>query len=270
VLTLSLPAFLSIFTAVMMTVVDVAVERPIGSGSIDVTRKLGFTSAFLSVTNIAVAFCGHSCFFTVMSEFKRPDDWPKALALLQICDTTLYLVASVVIYIYVGVDVPSPALTAAASATIRKVIWGIAIPTIVIAGVIYGHVAAKYIFDRVFAGTKHTVKHTKTGMFGWIGITAGVWIIAFIIAESIPVFSNLLGLLCALFASWFSYGIPGILWLWMHYGEWFDGTKRKIMFASNVVLVLVGITICALGLWSSGEAIAADSGSAPWSCASNV
>ena len=41
----------------LMTLGDVAAERPIGSGSIEVTRQLGFTGAFLAVTNIAIAFC---------------------------------------------------------------------------------------------------------------------------------------------------------------------------------------------------------------------
>jgi amino acid permease len=263
-------SFFSIFTGVMMTMIDVGIERPIGSASIDLSRTIGFTSAFLSVTNIAVAFSGHSCFFSVLSEFKKPEEWPKALALLQVCDTTLYLVASIVIYVYVGPDVPSPALSAASSVTVRKAIWGIAIPTIVIAGVIYGHVAAKYIFVRVFAGTKHVVKKTKTGTIGWIVITIGIWAIGFVIAESIPVFSNLLGLLCALFASWFSYGLPGMFWLWMYYGEWFSSGKRIAMFVCNVLLVIIGTVICALGLWSSGEAIATDSGTSPWTCASNT
>lgn len=266
----SFASFASIFTAVMVTMIDVGIEKPIGTTSLEVSRTIGFTSAFLSVTNIAVAFSGHSCFFSVMSEFKQPSDWPKALLLLQVCDTVLYVVVSVVIYIYVGPGVPSPALSAAGSPVVRKVIWGIAIPTIVIAGVIYGHVAAKYIFVRAFAGTKHLAKRTTLGVVGWLGITAAIWVVAWVIAQSIPVFSNLLGLVCALFASWFSYGIPGALWLWMHYGEWFASPRRAVLFALNALLVLVGLLLCALGLWCSGEAIARDSGTDPWSCKSNA
>ncbi|KAL2167096.1 hypothetical protein VTG60DRAFT_1716 [Thermothelomyces hinnuleus] len=266
----SFASFASIFTAVMVTMIDVGIEKPIGTTSIEASRTIGFTSAFLAVTNIAVAFSGHSCFFSVMSEFKQPNDWPKALMLLQVCDTVLYIVVSVVIYVYAGPDVPSPALSAAGSPVVRKVIWGIAIPTIVIAGVIYGHVAAKYIFVRVFAGTKHVAKRTTLGVVGWLGITAATWIIAWVIAQSIPVFSNLLGLVCALFASWFSYGIPGFLWLWMHYGNWFSSPKKIVRFSLNVLLLLVGLVLCALGLWSSGEAIAQDSGSDPWTCKSNA
>ncbi len=40
-----------------MTVGDVATGRPVGSATFAVTREIGFTSAFLAVTNIAVSFC---------------------------------------------------------------------------------------------------------------------------------------------------------------------------------------------------------------------
>ena len=37
----------------------------------------------------------------------------------------------------------------------------------------------------------------------WVAITLTMWIIAWIIAESIPVFNDLLSLISALFASWY-------------------------------------------------------------------
>ncbi|KAK7414256.1 hypothetical protein QQX98_006853 [Neonectria punicea] len=267
---MSMASCASITLAVLITLADVAIERPIGSGSIEVTRELGLAGAFLAVTNIAIAFSSHSCFFSVIAEFKKPEDWPKALALLQISDTAIYLVAAIVIYVYVGTDVPSPALSAAGSATMRKVIWGIAIPTIVIAGVIYGHVAAAYIFSRLFRNTKHMVRRTKLSGFAWIAVTFGIWAISLVISQSIPVFNSLLGLIAAMFASWFSYGLPGVFWLWMHYGKWFDGWKQTCRFLSNVVLFISGLLICVLGLWASIEAIATKSATKPWTCTSNA
>ena len=50
---------MSITTAVLITVIDVAIEKPIGTMSIHAANQLGFTSAFLAVTNICVAFCKH-------------------------------------------------------------------------------------------------------------------------------------------------------------------------------------------------------------------
>ncbi|KAH7175303.1 transmembrane amino acid transporter protein-domain-containing protein [Dactylonectria macrodidyma] len=261
---------MSITLAVLITLGDVAVKRPIGSSSFEVARQLPFSAAFLGVTNIAIAFSSHSCFFSVISEFKKPEDWPKALALLQICDTTLYLLAAIVIYVFVGPDVPSPALSAAGSVKMRKAIWGIALPTIVIAGVIYGHVAARYIFTRMFRDTKHMIRRTKRSGIAWFGITFGIWAISMVIAESIPVFNSLLGLIAALFASWFSYGLPGIFWLWMHHGNWFKDWKQMCRFLGNMALLITGTLICVLGLWASIEAIATEKTTKPWTCASNA
>ncbi|KAL9949498.1 hypothetical protein ACHAO5_000698 [Verticillium nonalfalfae] len=252
-------------------VIAVAIEKPIGNGAIDVFKSLGFSPAFLAVTNIAGAFSSHSIFFSVIAEFKNPDDWPKALAFLQITDTTLYIIAAVVIYVYVGPDVPSPALSAAGSATVRKAIWGVAIPTIAIAAVIYAHVASQYIFTRIFGNTKHVVRRTRLSTIWWLLITLGVWGLGMVIAESIPIFNNLLGLVSAAFASWFSFGLPGIFWLWMHYGNWFTNWKQRCRFAATSLLLVVGIVLCVLGLWVSIESIAnGGAGSQPWTCESNA
>lgn len=77
---------------------------------------------------------------------------------------------------------------------------------IVIAGVIFAHVTAKYIYLRLFARTKHLHSRGIVATGTWIGLGVGLWTVAWIIAESIPDFSDLLGFISALFASWFSYG----------------------------------------------------------------
>lgn len=64
-----------------------------------------------------------------MAELKDPKDYPKSLCLLQGIDLVLYMVASVVIYCYAGQDVTSPAL-GSASPIVRKVAYGIALPTV--------------------------------------------------------------------------------------------------------------------------------------------
>ncbi|KAI6350225.1 hypothetical protein MCOR25_010575 [Pyricularia grisea] len=267
----------SITAAVVVTAIAVTFTqqtspwKPGPGMDIDLFRKIEFAPAFLGVTNVAVAFSSHSCFFSVIDEFKKPEDWPKALALLQIADTVLYLFAAIMIYYFVGKDVPSPALSAAPGKILPRIIWGIAIPTIVIAGVIYGHVASKYIFVRVFRNSAHLERRTKRSTVVWIAIVIGLWAIAWVISESIPVFNGLLGLVAALFVSWFSYGLPGLFWLWMNKGEWFSGPKQISKFVANVFLVVTGIMICTLGLWASGNDIAistSGSSSTVWKCRS--
>ena len=94
------------------------------------------------------AYAGHVAFFTFISEMKKPEEFAKSLFALQIADTTLYLVVGVVIYAYTGSDAVSPAL-GNTGFTLRRIAYGIALPTIMIAGVINGHVCAKLIYVRL-------------------------------------------------------------------------------------------------------------------------
>lgn len=66
---------------------------------------------------------------------------------------------------------------------------------IIIAGVINGHIASKAVYLRVFAGTGRMHKRDLIAVSSWIGIAFGLWVIAWIIASAIPVFSNLLSLM---------------------------------------------------------------------------
>lgn len=68
-------------------------------------------------------------FLTFISEMKEPRDFPKALIGLQTVEITLYLIAAIVIYVYIGPDVASPALGSTAP-VVRKVAYGIALPTV--------------------------------------------------------------------------------------------------------------------------------------------
>lgn len=67
-----------------------------------------------------------------------------------------------------------------------------------IAGVINGHVASKYIYVRLFRGTDRMHKRNLLSVGTWVGITLVLWIIAWVIAEAIPVFNDLLSLIVRL------------------------------------------------------------------------
>jgi uncharacterized protein YacL len=53
---LAMASFISIFVAVVVTMVGVGVERP-GNGIYSVTQKTNFVSGFAAVTNIVFAYC---------------------------------------------------------------------------------------------------------------------------------------------------------------------------------------------------------------------
>lgn len=113
--------------------------------------------------------------------------------------------------------------------------------------------------------------HRKTvlSIGSWMLITLTLWIIAFIIAESIPDFNDLLSLISSLFASWFTYGLSGVFWLFINYGRWWSSPRKIALSLLNWGLVLLGAGIMGMGLYASGKAIHDGSGTGSWTCADN-
>lgn len=121
-------AFVSICGSVFVTMIAVGVD-PRPNLHLVATRNIEFSAAFLSVTNIIFAYAGHVAFFSFISEFRDPREFPKALFLLQATDISMYLVVAIVVYRYTGQDVTSPAL-GSSSNIVMKVAYGIALPTV--------------------------------------------------------------------------------------------------------------------------------------------
>jgi Transmembrane amino acid transporter protein len=181
-------------------------------------------------------------FFSFISEFRNPAEYPKALFLLQGVDTFMYLLVAAVVYAFAGENVASPALSST-DPLLKKAAYGVAIPTIVIAGVINGHVACKYIYVRMFRGTDMMSKNNLKSFGSWALIAFVLWTTAWIIAEAIPVFNDLLGLVSSLFASWFTYGLSGFFWLHMNKGRYTESKKKMALTAVNGFLILLAFFI---------------------------
>ncbi|KAL4802440.1 transmembrane amino acid transporter protein-domain-containing protein [Aspergillus unguis] len=261
---LSLVSFISIFSAVVIAMIAIGIEHP--GAPVKATTETNLVTGFTSALNIILSYASHNAFFNVIAELKEPRDFPKALALLQSLDISLYLVAGVVIYYFAGADVQSPAL-GSISPLVSKVAYGVALPTIVIAGVVNGHIACKSIYTRIFAGTTRMHERNFKAVGSWIGIGTGLWVLAWIIATAIPVFSSLLSLMTALFASWFSFSLPAAFWLFMNKGLWFSSKRKAALTCFNCFVFVIGVVMCALGLYASGKAIHDDSSSASFTCA---
>lgn len=265
---LSIISFTSIVSAVLITMIALGVSPKAAASAMEASYPASFPAAFNSVSNVVFAYGGHVAWISFISELRDPREFPKSLILLQTVDITMYFVAALVIYRYAGVNVASPALSSNGT-IVKKVAWGIAMPTIVIAGVIFAHVTAKYIFIRMFSGTKYLHSRGFVATGTWIGLGLGSWVVAWIIAESIPNFSDLLGFISALFASWFSYGLPGICWFYLNYKSWTSGAKNIWLSMVNFVLVILGVIICGVGLYASGYSMAKASGGHVWTCLDN-
>ncbi|KAF1928669.1 N amino acid transport system protein [Didymella exigua CBS 183.55] len=265
---LSILSCASIIVAVFVAMIGISISKPDAGHILAVRPGIPFVKGLGPVLNIILAYTGHVAFISFQSELADPREFKKALFFEQGITITFYMTISTVIYYYAGPLVTSPAL-GSASPVVTKVAFGFAIPTIIIAGVVNGSVACKYIYIRMWKGTNVVHQKTIKSLGSWYSICAAFWLVAWILAESVPNFNLLLGLIAALFGSWFSYALPMVMWFYQHKGSWLKNRRMAMWSALNAFLFCVGVAIFALGMWASGHELHNGSGGKVFSCANN-
>ncbi|KAF8964666.1 transmembrane amino acid transporter [Flammula alnicola] len=263
-LLLSLPrtldrlSWLGLISALLITLSGIlamigAGVNPTPGRTLNATLSTNFYQAFLAITNPVFAYAGHFMFFILISEMKRPQDAMKAAWCLQVFSTIFYAVFAVVLYVYIGNTVASPALLSLPPKW-AKATWAIAIPNFLIAGGLYAHTAAKLVLVRLFRHSRHIYSHTVLGWTVWIILCFTAVGLAFLFVVAIPIFAYLIGISAALFASWYTYGIAGFFWL--HDASTLGGGMRgmlrhPVMLVLSVLTVLAGAFMCVAGTYVS-------------------
>lgn len=166
------------------------------------------------ISTIIVASMAHIAYPTIMSEMKEPRDFPKALAAQQIITLVLANIVCIVFYLKAGQDVASPAL-GSAFGNLGKIAYGLAGPSIIIAGFIAAAIAAKEVFYQIWKSVSR-VEVVQEGSIratvSWAGVNATLCGSALSIAVGIPIFEHLFSLMGALFGTFFALMIPIIFW----------------------------------------------------------
>ncbi|KAL6304271.1 amino acid transporter [Sparassis latifolia] len=256
--TLGRLSWLGLFSVILITLCGIlgmigAGVDPLPGRIISAAVPSNFYDAFLAVTSPVFAYAGHFMFFILISEMSRPQDAMKAAWCLQVFATIYYAVFSVVVYVYIGSTVASPALLSL-SPIWGKIAFGVGMGNFLISGALYSHTAAKLIFVRFFRRSRHIYSHTVLGWSIWIFLCFAATAIAFLLATAVPIFSDLVGISASVFASWYTYGIAGFFWLHdtYHLKGGKEALKRKWVGTTLAVLtVLAGAFICVAGTYVS-------------------
>jgi hypothetical protein len=139
----------------------------------------------------------------------------------------------------------------------KKVAFSFMIPTLIFLGVLYASVSARFVFLQFFDGTRHKSQHTVVGWASWAGILAVLWILAFIIAEIVPFFSDLESIMSSLFDSFFGFIFWGVAYLLMRaedHGSSFykeRGIRGWIGVTVNLFLIAIGFYFLGAGTYVS-------------------
>lgn len=220
------------------------------------TAGLAFYTGLNAYLNIAYTFIGQITLPSFIAEMKEPNDFPKALWAVTICEVVLFSLVGGVIYGYTGTQYNSaPAFGSLGNTMSKKVSFSFMIPTLIFLGVLYASVSARFVFFRVFEGTRHKTSHTVKGWAVWAGILGITWTVAFVIAETIPFFSELLSLMSALFDSFFGWIFWGTAYIQMRRADMGStfysqrGLRGWIGLIVNLFIIVVGFFFLSAGTY---------------------
>lgn len=253
--------FVSIMLAIGITIIATAVSSSHASGGLAAVNwsawpkaGISFADAFIAITNIVFAYSFSICQFSFMDEMHTPKDYVKSIWALGLVEIVIYTLTGALVFAFVGQDVQAPALLSAGT-TVSKVAFGIALPVIFISGSINGTVVARYLHGRMYKNSVTRFINTRKGWTTWLLLLAAITVIAWVIAEAIPFFSDLLSIMSALFISGFTFYFPAMMWFKLiRVGKWYE-RKNLLLSVVNGVVFVIGIVMLVAGTYSSVDDI---------------
>ncbi|CAD6889866.1 unnamed protein product [Tilletia laevis] len=233
-----------------------------------------FVQGFNAMLNIIFTWVGQCLYPSMIAELRDPREFGKALYVVTAVEFVLFSVVGITVYALTGQFAGAPAVITL-KPVFKKIAFAFVFPTTVIIGVLYASVVAKYVFARLFIGSRHYNNHTVLGWVAWSSIVAVTWVIGWIIGEGVPFFGDLLSLMSALFDGWFGALFWAVAYAEVNHGQlWVgQGLNRKAQTVLNVVIFFSGLFIFGPGLYTSVQAIINSYSlgyvKSPFTCANN-
>lgn len=243
--------FASIVLAIGVTMIATGIQSD-GSSDWSAWPKPGisFTSAIVATNNIVFAYSFAGCLPSFMDDMHTPEDYVKSMWWLGGVQIVIYTLTGSIIYAFVGQTVQSPALLSAGP-LISRIVFGLALPVIFISGSINLTVASRYIHGKIYQKSIVRFINTPEGWITWLGLVFFITVIAWIIAEAIPIFSSLLSIMSSLFVSGLAFYFPPVMWyILLREGAWYERHNLKAAICNGVVFV-VGMIIFVCGTYAS-------------------
>lgn len=211
-----------------------------------------------AVLNITFLWVPQILFPTFISEMEKPQDFPKALAVLASISVFLFIVPPAVGFRYLGQYSTAPAFGSLGNIQYKKASFAFVIVPTVVIGVIYANVSAKFVYFRILGKSRHAHSNTATGWGVWAAVMVGIWGIAFIFAEVVPSMGDFLSLLGAAFDSFFGFIFFALAYWQLYKGKLWSGAGRSVMTVIHIFVLLCGLFLLGPGLYAAVEAIIAD------------
>ncbi|KAF7555716.1 hypothetical protein G7Z17_g1972 [Cylindrodendrum hubeiense] len=273
-------AFICVMGGILAVVIGVTlVDRPAAAPT-EGDFELGFyvvghptfAAGVTAAATIFISSAAGPVYLPIIAEMKNPKDYKKAVFPVGIIVGSVYLSLSMVVYYYCGQWIATPSL-GSAGPLVKKVAYGIALPSLIVSAGIFNHAAAKYAFVRLFRNSSHFQANTWQHWTSWIGLNITFGFLAFITASAIPVFNYILALAGAVCFAPMSLMFPALMWMYDIGPKYRSaGFKGYAMWALHIAILAVGAFMVVGGIYGTAESIKQtydSSQSASFSCADN-
>ncbi|KAJ5934142.1 hypothetical protein N7466_003689 [Penicillium verhagenii] len=217
-----------------------------------------FVQCMNAVLNITFLWVPQILFPSFIAEMERPQDFPKALAVLAGISAILFIVPPAIGFRYLGQYATAPAFGSLGVVSYKKASFGFVIVPTLIIGVIYANVTAKFIYLRLMGKSRHAHSNTVIGWGVWVLVMVVIWLIAFVFSEVVPSMGDFLSLLGAAFDSFFGFIFFAVAYWQLNRGKLFAGPTQTVMTLVNVFILFVGLFLLGPGLYAAVEAIISD------------
>lgn len=233
-----------------------------------------------------LAYAGAQLFVEFLAEMRRPRDFIKAMWGAQFFIYSLYLTYGCVVYYLQGQYAFNPSYQGVSIYSWQTVGNMVSLCASLISGGLYGNIGIKVVYNNVFLDIFNAPPlTTKRGKIFYACIVPLWWIIAFIIAASVPDFFGLCSVVSASMLLNLTYTIPPLFALGFDIqknairkeeGEGFDPTTGRVMRTKStvqrwirgffsggrlqvavniwhVLYFLASLSMCGLGIWAAIE-----------------
>ncbi len=208
-------------------------------------QNLTFMSACGALTNILYAFAGHWLYFELITVMRRPSQFPKVFLVNGPLQVSLYLLVACSGYWFQGQAAQGYFLDNLPKGELYRIASVLLFVHVVVAYLLKSVVLARFFHATVAPGRVDEASWAARVQYG--GFALGQLFVGYFVANAIPFFDTLLGLIGGLLSAPISYGLPVMFYLGAvakvrghSRGGHRDSRRRVSALASDERMVFVG------------------------------
>jgi len=185
--------------AAILIVIAIVIAQLAKDGRVDnvvtevVADGLDFATVMKALSSIFFAYGGQFMFYELMAEMKDFTDFPKTFTIAGPFQVGVYLLVGIVGYYYKGVNASGFFLDNLPFGPMFRAASAIFFFHICVSFLVLGHVLARVL--HIWVAPRHVNDLGWKGSLQWFGCTSAVCIVSYVIANSIPFFDSLTGLI---------------------------------------------------------------------------